>query len=96
MTLEGDFLHSVDGDLAAVARALRRARGTLGTDNLKGVRESFEGLMDANLLDYLKEVEAFGVPARSTGPRAMASPLFRQGHSFIGSCGRTLPPGASC
>ncbi len=63
----------MDGDLAAAARALLRARATLGMVNSNVVREGFEGLMVPNLLDYLKEMEACGVPARSTGPRARAA-----------------------
>ena len=37
------------------------------------MHKGFDGVMDPALLEYLKEMEACGVPARSTGPRARAA-----------------------
>ena len=64
------LLDRVGGVIAAAAEALWQARAETGLNNLKGVRSGFEGLMDPTLLEYLKEMEACGVPARSTGNRA--------------------------
>eukprot|EP00969_Alexandrium_andersonii_P023787 1038351-Alexandrium_andersonii.AAC.1 len=52
------------------AEALWQARRRMGLGNLRGVRDAgLDGKIEATLLEYLRDVEAKGAAARSTGPR---------------------------
>ena len=66
----GDALLREAGSVEAAAKALWIAREELGRNNLAGVDdEELDELLHPDLLDYLRQVRAQGMPARHQGER---------------------------
>ena len=67
----GEALIRATGGVRQAAQSLWDSRRRMGLDNLKGIHDhSLEGALDKDLLDYLRDIELNGAPARSTEARA--------------------------